>query len=300
MSNDTSGQLLEKFARVVEKAGDGELFLRLPERGVDSPNGRFSLIPLKSIFAVNSPHADHPGLTERDLQLCEAFLATNVPGHPFYIRNNRGKRVKILFDENLPYGLVPALTHELPNLSHVYLEGMKGYADEFIYNRPNYCLKKKTPYEAMRDRTTKYIIITRDSDLTDLARAQWKRRMVVSHDPENIMFDDVNVVFRVTDERLTSLENIGQFKKMAREIMRLAYSGDSASYIIGKSGVVPEPGSRKKQLLHEVEETIKVDRAKLGQLTAAEIEAGKTTRWRGMYHAPEACSLRTSQYLALA
>jgi hypothetical protein len=240
---------------------------------------------------------DFPELTERDLRLCSAFLATNVPSHPAYIRNNRGKRVKILFDENLPYGLVPALTEGLPNLSHVYLEGMDGYTDDYIFYRPLYQLKKSpTSYRRKKDVETKYIIVSRDNDLSDLARAQWMQRIVTCAEPEKINFNDTNVVFRVVDESLTNLENANRFNELARDIMKAAYSCKAASYTISKNGVYIEKGSSLPEMIAQLDQAEMHKRANLGQLSIEERDEGRRRRYNGRFkEVQEALALRCGE-----
>lgn len=242
--------------------------------------------PLNAIFDAHSRGnvtKEFPDLNPKDLHLCSAFLATNVPGHPAYIKNNRGKRVKILFDENLPYGLVSALTEELPNLSHVYLEGMDGFADEFIFHRPWYQLKTASAYDRRKSAGTKYIIITRDTDLTDLARNQWCKRIAACATPEDLKFNDVNAVFRVVDESFTNVENVVRFKELAQEIMKAAYSCKAASYTISKSGVHIERGSSLENLIEQVERKIMYDGEGYRSLGEQERSQGRSLRLNGQY-----------------
>jgi|GEM_PF-3095828 len=247
-----------KAGRVVKVGwdGDGEYFLRI-FRGNGGDQEVYDYVALRTIFeqSANGTLKDNfPDLKERDIRLCEAFAATNLDNHPLYKKNFRSKKVSILFDENLPYGLVPELSQVLPNLSHVYLEGMGGYMDDFLFNRPWFALKDEKPSDMKRKRQTKHIIISRDSDLTDLARDQWIRRIQVVAHPDKIMFDDVNVVFHVTDTGMTRLEHADHYKEYARDIMKAAYSCEAASYVLDKDGVRPEPGSSFPELLRVVDE----------------------------------------------
>lgn len=263
--------IIPHFGRVVGTTGSGEFFLR-----VKPPSHHFGAKP-----AHESPDQYIP---LQDISLCAAFLATNVPEHPAYQKNNRSRRVKILFDENLPYALVAALTNELPNLSHIYLEGLDGVADEFIFYRPTYQLKPSLKgYDRKCAMRTKHIIITRDSDLSDLARAQWLARMRATATPEQIKFDDVNVVIRVTDETLTNIENASLYKELAVDIMRAAYSGAAASYTINRKGVNPEAGNTKEHLISSLNNEQRIGRARDGELSPEERETGRNGRWRGYY-----------------
>jgi predicted nuclease of predicted toxin-antitoxin system len=282
------------FGRVVYIDQAGEFFLRVLAPPVDDKNALLhyphprteEFIPLTRIFDAHrhgNLQDEYPNLTPKDLRLCSAFLATNVPGHPSYIRNYRGKSVKILFDENLPYGLVSALTEVLPNLSHVYMEGMEGFTDEFIYNRPWYVLHPTAIAERKKRGRTKFIIISRDNDLTDLAQRQWLQRIKAASHPEKVSFGDVNVVFRVIDQFLTNLENVAQFKTLARDIMRRAYSGEAASYTIARTGVYVERGSALHDLIRKVEEEELQRKASQGGLSAQNRQDGKNGRYRGQY-----------------
>lgn len=279
------------FGRVVSVGNHGQYFLRVPIKPLPKTDAPYIKIPhvlyaLTDIFnAQNAGKLSEgfPHLSAEDLHLCSAFLATNVPDHPAYKSNNRNKRVKILFDENLPYALVSALTAELPCLSHVYLEGMDGASDEFIFNRPWAHLKPSKASERKQKRATKHIIISRDSDMTDLAQGQWLKRMQSSSHPEDIRFDDVNVVFRVVDESLTNIQNADKFKEVARDIMRAAYSQEGASYTISLRGVDVEQGSYKQQLIRKLEDIDRIERAKKNCLTEQEIADGKSGRCRGKY-----------------
>ena len=254
---------------------NGEPCLRLYFPDDPSPERFF---PLSEIFSGNNG-ASLAVLTPRDVALCEAFAATHMPGTEFYRRNNRFKRVKILLDENLPYGLVTPLSQQLSNLSHVYLEELGGFTDEFIYNRPWYSLKERSISERKKHQGIKYIIISRDSDLTDLARAQWVQRIQTCATPEDIDFGDINTVFRVKDEDLSMTANAAYYQMHAKAIMRAAYSNEAASYVINKAGVHPESGSRLCDLIGGVEKARKVERAQAGGLTAAELEDGRAGRW---------------------
>lgn len=280
--------IVRSFGRVVQIDETGDYFLMcyaLPSEEFLDERAH-TLYSLTSIFDAHSRGVmaqEFPDLTSKDLRLCSAFLATNVPHHPAYIKNNRGKRVKILFDENLPYGLVSALTEELPNLSHVYLEGMEGFTDEFIYQRPWYHLKEKSPYERRKSSGTKHIIITRDMDLTDLARAQWTKRLSSCATPEDIKFHDVNVVFRVVDESFTNVENVQRFKDLAKDIMKAAYGSQSASYTISKSGVYIERGSSLEDLIHNLDNQNVLTKLRNGLLSDDERHQGRSHRYNGRY-----------------
>lgn len=254
---------------------NGEPCLRLYFPDDPSPERFF---PLTDIFS-GTHDPSMACLTPKDVALCEAFAATHMPGTELYRRNNRFKRVKILLDENLPYGLVTPLSEQLSNLSHVYLEGLGGFTDEFIYNRPWYCLKEGKTTERKKLQAIKHIIISRDSDLTDLARAQWMQRIETCATPEDIDFGDINTVFRVKDEDMSATANVQYYQMHARAIMRAAYSNEAASYIIGKTGVYPEAGSRLSDLIAVVEKTRRVERAQAGELTLAELESGRAERW---------------------
>ncbi len=292
IDTDNSVPVMRHFGRVVGTTESGEFFLRVKplsrEDGSKLPIVIKDIyIPLRDIFEAHSKGAlaeTYPHLTQQDISLCAAYLATNVPDHPAYQKNNRSRRVKILFDENLPYALVAALTDELPNQSHIYLEGLDGVADEFIFYRPIYQLKPSLKgYDRKCAKRTKHIIITRDSDLSDLARAQWLNRMRATATPESIKFDDVNVVIRVTDETLTNIENAYRYRELAVEIMRAAYSGAAASYTINRAGVKPEAGNAKEQLLQVLSNEERILRARNDQLSTHEKEVGRSGRWRGYY-----------------
>lgn len=256
--------------RVISLGEGAGYCLRLFDRSADNESlVKTEDIPLAEIFeAVAQGDATErfPQLTRKDIDLCHAFLATNVPDHEAYRQNNRGKKISILFDENLPYGLVPALSRELPNLSHVYLEGLGGYTDDFIFNRPWYQLKERSEKEKEKGRSTKYIIISRDQDLTDLAQEQWRARIRTSLTPENINFDDVNVVFHVKGEALANVLGAPVFAQYAKDILKRAYSNKAASYVIGQTGIHVEYGSSRESLIAQVERERLIDDFRNGRV----------------------------------
>lgn len=282
-------EVMHCFSRVVRVGHTGEYYLRVyPGNTSQNRQGDdASYYALSAIFESHSRgtvETDFPDLKEKDLRLCSAFLATNVPSHPAYIKNNRGKRVKILFDENLPYGLVTALTEGLPNLSHVYLEGMEGYMDDYIFYRPQHQIESTaSSYQRKKSVETKYIIVSRDTDLSDLARAQWTQRIATCANPEEIDFSDTNVVFRVVDESLTNLENAARFKELGRDIMRAAYSCKAASYAISKSGVYTEKGSSLQELIGQMDRAEMQKRANQGLLSLEERDVGREGRYKGYF-----------------
>lgn len=251
----------------------GKLCLRLPFAA--SAN---EYIPLDHLWDEAGTFKGDERLSPEDERLCRAFAATKLPHTEEYRVNNRYKTVKILFDENLPHGLVPELMTQISNLTQVYLEGLGGYTDEFIYHRPWYQLEPRSTREARQVQNNKYIIISRDYDLTDLAREQWMRRIACVAQPEDIDFSNVNVVFRVADEALTQVDNAEFYRRHAEKIMRAAFSGQSASYLIGQHGVWPEPGSTLRELVRAVEKNQRIERARIGELSAEELEAGKEGR----------------------
>lgn len=206
-------------------------------------------------------------LTERDLRTALMLATMRLPETDEYKRNNRYKRTKILLDENLSTRLIPELSRELSNLSHIYFEGMQGATDEFIYWRPWTQLKNRTAREQRVHAGTKYIIITLDSDLTEIARNQWLKRIVTSSTPEDIDFSNVNAIFHVRDINLGRPENGTGDWPVAKDILRAAYSGEASSYSITKNGVRPEAGCSKKELIAYADRIAMFERFKTSELT---------------------------------
>jgi hypothetical protein len=120
-------------------------------------------------------------------------------------------------------------------------------------------------------------------DLTDLARAQWTKRLSSCATPEDIKFHDVNVVFRVVDESFTNVEEVQRFRDLAKDILKAAYSCQSASYTISKSGVYVERGSALADLIKSLDHQNDLSRAQNGLLSEDERRQGRSHRYDGRY-----------------
>ena len=206
-------------------------------------------------------------ITPRDLRTALTVASLQLPDRPEFVRNNRYKRTKILLDENMSSRLIPELSKELSNLSHIYYEGMSGVTDEFIYWRPWSHLQSRTKREKRAHENTRYIIITQDSDLRDISKAQWKSRVMNCSTPEDIDFSNLNAVFHVRDINLGKPENASYYLPLAKDILRAAYSEEASSYVITKSGVYPEQGCRLEDIIEEVEKHFQFERIKSSQIT---------------------------------
>jgi predicted nuclease of predicted toxin-antitoxin system len=233
-----------------------------------------NIIPLQAIFEMVEAGTFFPSetLTEKDIRKAQTFAAMHMPDRPEFKRNNRYKRTKLLLDENLPSGLIPGLSKELSNISHIYFEGMNGNTDEFIYWRPWSKLKTRSSKEARAHDKTKYIIISQDSDLTDIAKRQWLDRMLCCAEPEKIDFSNVNVVFHVKDITLRNPASATMHWPSASDILRAAYSGEASSYIITKGGVYPEAGCSKQEIITQIEEIMRNKRLRNNELILEDIE----------------------------
>src|SRR5829696_7510778 len=66
--------------------------------------------------------ADFPDLTAEDIRACLAFAA-----------DSEHSRVKLLFDENLSFKLVTALSTEFPGSTHVRDVGLTQVDDEVVW-----------------------------------------------------------------------------------------------------------------------------------------------------------------------
>ncbi|MDD3020495.1 MAG: hypothetical protein PHX61_05880 [Alphaproteobacteria bacterium] len=265
-----------KAGRVVKISPDGGYCLQV-HRDLGESGYRFDYYSLSDVFeaaASGKVEKEFPDLNAKDIRLCQAFLATNVKDHPAFKSNFRKDRVSILIDENLPYGLVAELTKVLPNLSHVYLEGMEGSMDEYIFNRPKYRIDHDSAEDMLRKKKTKYIIISRDDDLTEIVRQQWMRRIGAVTSPDLIDFKDVTVVFRVSGSTMIHVDNAEYYRNSAAEIMKAAYSGEAASYVISRDGVRVENGSRFHELLKQVEAFYGLDSSEQERLTPVSDDVG--------------------------
>ncbi len=109
----------------------------------------------------------YPDLNEGDLHVCKVWAVMVMENRPEYIQNksrkngrNNGKHppVKILFDENLSWKIIPEIINNISEVSHVALEGMDGAKDIELWNR-------------FKTDNGRSVIITRDNDFVRLSEA---------------------------------------------------------------------------------------------------------------------------------
>lgn len=107
----------------------------------------------------------YPFLTDLDIRNCKLLALVELEDRPEYKRNKHVKArrsgkprqpLKIMFDENLTYKIVPALVNNISEVSHVYFEDMQAWRDIDIWNKVKGCDRRG-------------IVITRDRDFVELA-----------------------------------------------------------------------------------------------------------------------------------
>ncbi|MBI1327137.1 MAG: hypothetical protein GC136_05800 [Alphaproteobacteria bacterium] len=192
--------------------------------------------------------------TRDDIRVCRAFAAVTMPERREYKKNARERRMKILLDENMPYQLITPLLKKFGGLTHIYFEGMEGFADEFIYYRPFYQLKKKTQRERIKDIKTRYVIFTRDRDMVDIARAQWLNRIRCSATPEDIRFAGTNVIIHIQDASFAKAKNSKALTALADQILEMIESKQACAYSVKKDGVAPIGNCRLDEMIKRVAE----------------------------------------------
>ncbi len=211
-----------------------------------------------------------PHLNQKDISACRAFAAVNMPDSKEYSRNNRNPDIKILLDENIPHSLVIPLSHHMSSLSHIYYEGMTSYMDDFIYWRPYMHIKDhsaETPEERTRRRGIKHIIISNDSDLCDLAYAQWQQRVMTCATPEDIDFTDTNTVYSINKWDIEKIEKDEKFcQKMAASILNTAHNPKGPWYKIRSNGSV-YPGVTLQEMCKAAERNIEIEQYKAAKET---------------------------------
>jgi hypothetical protein len=251
----------------------------------DSPAERLKYIKVQDIldlleagFRESDVLSGYTMLDESDITACRAFAAVNMPQSLDYRRNNRYKGVKILLDENIYHGFILPLSHHISNLSHIYYEGMGGFTDEYIYWRPHYYLKDESAKERKRKRGMRHIIISNDSDLCDLAEAQWRQRIATSSDPDAIDFGDTNTVFSIEKRQYKFLFDPEFCEKISRSIMRAAYNPKAPWYKIRDNGSV-YPGKLFSSLCSDVEEAVRGERFMRGIASEEDRAIGRAKRY---------------------
>ncbi len=115
--------------------------------------------------------------------------------------------MRLLFDENLSYRLISILTAEYPESAHVRDLGLKGAADQSIW-------------QFARDNG--YAVVSKDSDFRD-------QSFVTGHPPKVIWLDVGNVSTTVIINILRShLELVNQFEVAEQEsLLILSLHDDS-------------------------------------------------------------------------
>lgn len=221
---------------------DRDAILAAPRPDTKRLHPRGQQIPVKDVLTLldagyrNSDLQDFlPGLDDKDIAACQGFAATRLTERSEYAFNNRYKTARVLLDENVSPFLVQQIYRHLGGLSHIYYEGLSGVTDEFIYWRPQARIEPgaKRPRADMR-----HVIITHDSDLCDLAQAQWLKRIRASAEPEKINFNDTNTIILLTGRGLGTTRGANDLAGLAREIMKAAFSDKQAPwYRANRSGV---------------------------------------------------------------
>lgn len=109
----------------------------------------------------------YPNLNEGDLHVCKVWAVMVMKDRPEYIQNKSRKAgrkngrhppVKILFDENLSWKIIPEIINNISEVSHVSLEGMDGAKDIELW-------------DSFKTNGGRSIIITRDNDFIKLSEA---------------------------------------------------------------------------------------------------------------------------------
>lgn len=247
--------------RIVER--DGELHLRTfhPDYS-DKP----FFIPLSTIFSLidkqsdDVPVSDGPSPSRSDILLCQAYAATHLPDRPEYYQNVKPHiRLRVLLDENLPNQLIAPLSQAFNNLTHVYHEGYASSTDSDLFEKEILFFEMRRKKNCNKN-PTKRIIFSRDSDMTDLAKEAWSRKIegFLSEkgrmpERDELNFEDIPVAFQCKTPALGKVEASDIYIAHAQDIKKAAYSGECAAYYMTIHGIHPARGASFDALCVEAE-----------------------------------------------
>ncbi len=215
-----------------------------------------------------------PTLEDNDISACIGFAATHIKDRHEYKRNNRYKAARILLDENLSPALVEALYQTIGGLSSIYYEGMNGYTDEFIYWRPTAKISKGSRTK----KNMRHVIITQDSDLCDIAEAQWMQRIHTCATPESINFMDTNTIILIADPKMAAKEGAEFYKKLAGKIMRAVFNPETPAPWYRASKTSLSAGISLQKLIEYAEKDALIKRYLNGEVSEEERAIARAKR----------------------
>ena len=157
-------------------------------------------------------------LSENDIYTCKAMATMVMQDRPEYQRNrlNGGhpagdlrSPIKILFDENLSWKIIPELATGDHEVSHILLEDMGGSRDIDIWNK-------------FQSNGSRAVIITKDDDFIALAEIFAMQAMIKHGRTHGVEIEDQPFVVHVNIKKNDKDDVIAAFQRSARVFMEEA------------------------------------------------------------------------------
>jgi len=266
---------MQFFSQRVEQIGDGEFRLRHSGLNVRKILGR-----LDAGMSTKQICAELEGVNESDVHACKALATLAMPDRREYIRNERfrprngtnGRRsLKVLFDENLSWKIVPELINNITKLSHVVLEDMQSWRDVDIWQR------------AVAGEWD--IIISHDSDFARLARMSAMRRIIEAGSVEAADLSDLPFVVHVDKKNVEKEDVIEAFRKRGHLIAKEAQKAPRTRVYLGMKSNGAFYGPQCREVFNAFAAYDPDSHAKHTTVEA------HTINWRGLNHERERAEL---------